>query len=352
MNPIRYYNWLSRAALILFVVGLSGALMMQEVQAQANNPTGFDRAAGMQDDSGMADVWESSAVRGGPIEGSWEEHFEDVATLGDDGWEIQNNSDPEGTSTWFQGNPAAFTAHTGGDDEYIAVNFQSTTGVGTISNWLMTPEIVLQNGTELSFFTRTSAGSQWPDRLQVRMSTEGASTDVGFGAEDEGNFVDLLLDINEDLIQGGYPETWSQFTLEVSGLSEPTTGRFAFRYYVHGGGPSGDNSNYIGVDAVAVAQPGVSTDDGATATSFSMTQNHPNPFANSTTIQYTLGEAAPVRIDVFDVTGRLVTTVVNAEMPAGTHTAIWNANGVASGMYLYRIQAGSQTQTMRAIVAR
>jgi hypothetical protein len=351
MHPFRYSNWLGRGILVLSVAAAGTLGLVQEAFSQSN-PTGYDRAAGLPDESGMDAVWETQGVRGGPIEGNWSEGFDDITSLPGDGWVTQNNSEPTGSTTWFQGNPSVFPSLSGGSD-YIGANFNNTSGVGIISNWLMTPEIALQNGTTVTFWTRTGTGSQFPDRLQVRFSQQGSSTDVGSGAFTFGDFEELLVDINEELTQGGYPDDWEEYNLEISGLSAPQTGRIAFRYFVsESAGPSGDNSNYVGIDNFSITQPATSTDGGATATGFALEQNHPNPISTSTVIQYTLADAAPVRIEVYDVLGRLVSTLIDSDMPAGTHTATWHVNGVASGVYLYRIQAGEFTQTRRALVSR
>jgi hypothetical protein len=65
-----------------------------------------------------------------------------------------------------------------------------------------------------------------------------------------GDFQTLLLDINPTYTLTGYPNAWTQFTVTVSGLGSPTTGRMAFRYFVENGGPDGAISDYIGIDAV------------------------------------------------------------------------------------------------------
>ena len=104
-----------------------------------------------------------------------------------------------------------------------------------------------------SFFTRTVPDSAWPDRLQVRMSLEGSSTYVGTTAESVGDFTYLLLDINPGLVVGGYPEEWTQFSAVLTGIGSRAAGRTAFRYYCSDGGPSGDNSNYVGVDTVTLS---------------------------------------------------------------------------------------------------
>ncbi|MGE5207911.1 MAG: choice-of-anchor J domain-containing protein [Alphaproteobacteria bacterium] len=175
-----------------------------------------------------------------------DEGFDSITTL--PGWALINHSQPLGATGWFQGTDSVFPAFDGSPTAYIAANFFDTSGVGTISNWLLTPEVSLQNGDTLTFYTRTEQGSINPDRLQVRMSTNGASIDVGTTAFDVGDFTNLLLDINPTYATGGYPEAWTQFTITISGLPGETSGRFAFRYFVEQGGPAGSRSDYIGID--------------------------------------------------------------------------------------------------------
>lgn len=177
------------------------------------------------------------------------ENFDDIATLAGSGWVMQNNSSPLGLTDWFQGNATAFAAYNGAGDSYIGANFNNTSGVGTISNWLLTPNLTLKNGDVITFYTRTTIDNMWADNLQVRMSTNGASTNVGTGATTVGDFSTLLLEINPTLALSTYPMTWTQYSVTISGLTAPTSGRLAFRYFVTNGGPSGANSDYIGIDA-------------------------------------------------------------------------------------------------------
>jgi hypothetical protein len=192
------------------------------------------------------------APQNAPMTGDIFEGFEDISTLPAEGWAIINNSDPVGTNNWFQGNPTNFPAHEGPDDSYIAVNFASGAAGGVISNWLLTPEVVLENGTELRFWTRHSTSSTFPDRMQVRLSTAGSSTDVGTTADSVGDFDILLEDINEDMTYPGYPEVWTEFVITIEGLSEPVTGRFGFRYY----SPDWETvGSLVGIDTLSITQP-------------------------------------------------------------------------------------------------
>lgn len=178
------------------------------------------------------------------------------------GWTTQNNSVPIGTVPgWFQGNTAVFPAHMGATTSYIGANFNNTTGANTISNWLITPVRTLRSGDVIKFWTRTTTANPFPDRLQVRISLAGASTNVGTGSAETavGDFTTKILDINSGYQTGGvYPEVWTEFTLTLTSTQvlTPTSGRIAFRYFVEMGGPAGDNSNFIGIDTFSYT-PGV-----------------------------------------------------------------------------------------------
>jgi hypothetical protein len=178
------------------------------------------------------------------------DNVENLFTSG--GWARQNNSSPVGTTSWFQGggtsqNPT-FPSHSGAASSYIAANFNSTGNLGNISTWLFTPTRTLRNGDIITFYTR-GTGNQYPDRLEVRLSTNGTSTNVGTTATSVGDFTTLLLTINPNLDVGVYPSQWTQFTITLSGLpAAGVSGRLAFRYFVTDGGAQADNSDYIGID--------------------------------------------------------------------------------------------------------
>lgn len=84
-------------------------------------------------------------------------------------------------------------------------------------------------------------------------------------------------------------------------------------------------------------------------TEFAMTQNYPNPFNPSTTIRFDVPEQTFVTLKIYDITGREVAELVSDEFSPGIYTVEWNAQGVASGVYYYRITAGEFTQ-VRSLV--
>ncbi|WP_339831224.1 choice-of-anchor J domain-containing protein [uncultured Altibacter sp.] len=185
-----------------------------------------------------------------------DEGFDDITTLTD--YTVVNVSDSPNTDI-FQGNDTVFPAFDGDPTSYLGMNFNATAGT-LIDLYLISPTLMLQNGDIITFYTRTGTGSTFPDRLEVRLDVDGSGTLPTSG--DVGSYTGLLLEINPGLTQGGYPETWEpQQSVVVSGLpAGETATTFAFRYWVTDAGPTGANSNYIGIDRLVVEE-GLSVGD-------------------------------------------------------------------------------------------
>ena len=97
----------------------------------------------------------------------------------------------------------------------------------------------------------------------------------------------------------------------------------------------------------------VSADDPAmAAASYSLSQNYPNPFNPATNITFMLPGAEQVSLQVFDVTGRLVAVLLDERRSAGSHTVSWDASGMASGVYMYRIMAGGFVKTKPMVLLK
>ncbi|MDW8436942.1 MAG: S8/S53 family peptidase [Chloroherpetonaceae bacterium] len=85
---------------------------------------------------------------------------------------------------------------------------------------------------------------------------------------------------------------------------------------------------------------------------FALHQNYPNPFNPTTTIAYQLAENADVALEVFDVLGRKIATLVEARQDAGSYSANFDASGLSSGVYFYRLRAGAFSETRKMILAK
>ena len=78
-------------------------------------------------------------------------------------------------------------------------------------------------------------------------------------------------------------------------------------------------------------------------------QNYPNPFNSTTTISYDLNSSNIVRLKVFDLTGRLVTTLIDGSITTGKHEVMFDGAGLASGIYFTRLEAGSKRMTRKMV---
>ncbi len=85
---------------------------------------------------------------------------------------------------------------------------------------------------------------------------------------------------------------------------------------------------------------------------FTLKNNFPNPFNPSTTIEYSLPKAANVRIEVYNVAGQKIETLLNNAIKAGHHEIEFNAQNLSSGIYFYRMQAGEFHQVKKMILIK
>ncbi|MGQ9805677.1 MAG: choice-of-anchor J domain-containing protein, partial [Chlorobiales bacterium] len=145
---------------------------------------------------------------------------------------------PQGTAPiWFQGNTSTFTAFNGPANGYVGSNFQSVTGTNDIDNWLVLPQLSVQTGDSLVFWSRSPDASPFPDSIRVMYSSAGDSIPEAATWVELGRF---------KVSTSG----WQRRSFRAP--SSGSIGRFAIRYAVANGGPSGSNSDYIGIDALTV----------------------------------------------------------------------------------------------------
>ena len=140
-------------------------------------------------------------------------------------------------------------------------------------------------------------------------------------------------------------KTWEP---KNSGLSNPTIFALAI-----------DNDNYLyagsyGTGVFRSLNPITSIKDKNVLLpkSFFLSQNYPNPFNPSTKINYSIPQISFVTLKVYDILGREITTLVNEEKPVGNYEINFDANNLSSGIYFYRIQVGSFSDTKKLILIR
>jgi hypothetical protein len=259
--------------------------------------------------------------------------------------------------------------------------------------------LVKTNNVGDIIWTRTFAGNESTDRAyDVKATSEGGCIAAGFAmtpsfpsryafivktdangdtlwtkkidAEYEAQAKSILIDQDGNYIIAGYREFYDPNHIDVYIICLNPNGDIVWTQSVNRGSwteassiletPNGDfivtgyTKNYYNDDwetdlFIAKLSTEITGINDNTNTRLpeqvSPISNYPNPFNASTTIEYGLPDAGRVRIDVYDLLGRKVETLVEKEKQAGQHNAVWDALDHSSGVYFYRTEAGDFTKT-------
>ncbi len=172
--------------------------------------------------------------------------------------------------------------------------------------------------------------------LQLELSATGEPQNLLGQWDIVHGFSDGLLRVGLlDLDGGDQLAIGSHTILEIPGQCEILSGVIS-------------DQNHQDWQAV-VRSKGVAVPDG-----FALLGNYPNPFNPSTEISFSLGMAADVRLEVYNIVGQLVTTLVNEHLEAGTHSVTWSATATqtASGVYFYRLSADDFSETRKMLLLK
>jgi len=145
------------------------------------------------------------------------------------------------------------------------------------------------------------------------------------------------------------PEGWASATASRNGLAVP------FRMV------ESDAALFVEFEAVPDSgdivlsrsdETGIRADRGITAITPVLSQNYPNPFNPSTTLHFSLAAAGNVTLKVFNALGKEVQTLVQGRLPAGAHSAVFRAEGLESGVYFCRLEAGDAVQVRKMLLLK
>ncbi len=194
--------------------------------------------------------------------------------------------------------------------------------------------------------TNTLTGEQVPFGFIETDGTDGRFTariDPGF---DRSDVIVLLTPVSPDSLG----PSWSVRLDPENDTQNPGTGD-SLQLVLYKPFRMGDQ--YV-FDAILGPILGVEND---LPVSFALSQNYPNPFNPSTEIRFSMGKQEQVRLDIFDILGRKVRTLIDEEHPAGEYRVRWDGTTdggtrVASGVYLYRIRAKSFNETKKMVLIR
>jgi hypothetical protein len=246
-------------------------------------------------------------------------------------------------------------------------SFSNWTAEGSAATWNIT---TAQFNSSPSSFTDSPGGS-YGNGVDVSMvitnpinisSSPVVSLSFFHRYATEANYDWCMVEVSSDNGETWQPiaeytgtlSAWTQQTFDITRYANASSQmKIRFRL-VSDAGVTGDGwyvddiviTSYCSSPFVGIAQnnntPGV----------FSLEQNYPNPFNPVTQIKYSIANDEFVKIKVFDVLGREVAVLVNENQKAGSYSTEFDGSNFASGLYLYKIQAGSFTDVKKMILIK
>jgi len=221
---------------------------------------------------------------------------------------------------------------------------------------LKTRVVLPETGTYdiwVNFWANPSAGNDWRIKAGLSASTMQLFRQMACKQVEDGDHTTALVltgSGNTFLYQAylGRVQTLAGDTLNVfvddEAIQTGTTGTLAGNtcrtWY--------DGVSYANVETGIVNVP----ENTKPPSRFSLSQNYPNPFNPATTITYSLPKSTFVELRVFNLLGQEVATLVHKVMSAGAHLVVWNALNAPSGVYFYKITAGSYSKIGKMILLR
>ncbi|MFQ5606044.1 MAG: choice-of-anchor J domain-containing protein [bacterium] len=264
-----------------------------------------------------------------------------VTRFGGEGWmraAVGSAVPGFGTGDTFDAPPGggrfvAFTSWKTGDADGNPETGQAT------EQWLITPRITdVQDGDTLRFYLRYF--SKFGDSLDVLISTNGDSIDA----------FNIVIDTLSFVGEGN--NAWVKYAYELINFVEAGSDIFiAFREHVANSSEEGDA---LFLDLVEVTSLVTGVDEKSNLpVQFALLQNHPNPFNPSTTIVFSLPKDSEVTLEIFNLLGQVVTTLVDRQPYAkGQREVLFDARDFASGIYYYRLEAGNFVEVKKMILVR
>lgn len=195
--------------------------------------------------------------------------------------------------------------------------------------------------------------------VDVRLANGGATlvNDLAYGDFSEyvsltpGEYTLEVVDQNDQLL-GKFRTDLSAYrdsalVVALSGFLDPSANQNGPEFSMFGGTRG---STKILFEKLPIV--GIGDDSNPVVTSYRLEQNYPNPFNPSTTIAFALPNAGQVKLAIYDITGKLVDTIVDQPFGAGVHQVKWEAGNIPSGVYFYQLETINFTQTRKLMLLK
>lgn len=276
--------------------------------------------------------------------------FEDTANNPAINWTITKTptTSPQWDSTYktFYSEPNSYADSKNGN--YV----NNATVTMTLTNPI---DITGLNNPRLVFWTKFDMESNW-DYGQVQVSTNNGTTWIALAGQYTEPGVGSFQPNGEPV----YDAAQTNWVKEEINLTAYSSSQVKIRFRLRT--DSGTTRDGWYLDDIGVFYYTIPTDVSNITEpfyDFSLEQNYPNPFNPSTKIKYSIPsvalsgvEESLVTLKVFDVLGNEVTTLVNEEKPSGEYEVVFDAAGLSSGIYFYKLQVGSFTETKKLVLIR
>ncbi|MBN2829333.1 MAG: choice-of-anchor J domain-containing protein [Candidatus Cloacimonetes bacterium] len=203
------------------------------------------------------------------------------------------------------------------------------------NDWLITPQLHINDMGTVTFWARSYVADYGLERFKVGVSTTGTAV-ADFTFISGTNYIEA-------------PIEWTEYSFDLNAYANQDI-------YIAIQCLSTDAFIFL-LDDFSVDSPNAEEDNYMVPVVTELKGNYPNPFNPETTINYSVKNDGPVSLDIYNVRGQKVRTLVNDVQKSGNHTVVWNGtdnNGkvVSSGVYFYKMSAGNYNQTKKMMLMK
>ena len=211
--------------------------------------------------------------------------------------------------------------------------YPGTPGVGLANTWTpTTADPVAIHYTDLYYAFSLDGGLTWSAANKV---PNASSQRVQESYPSPNNYLEISTTETDSMIVN--------FLYMIDAI--PGTSLFAANN-------TGNDNSFWNYERLAIPLPTGINDGNLNVNTFELSQNYPNPFNPSTKISFSLSEKSNVSIKVFDVLGREIAELINTTKEAGSHEVTFDASNLASGLYVYTINAGNFTASKKMMLMK